>query len=168
MIPGPLRFKSGGLEDEGGHCRVKRFIVLCLPRGRCPSTWIGAAPGSDGPPTSCRGGGSPRPKGFLSNDAERAERFEADGADDAREFLPRHEISEPEADLVWEAIAAHATPGIPSTRGLKSHSRTLVRPRTWSVLDLMNRRYSGAIRSSPLFRAMTSRMSSFSFRPAQL
>ena len=40
-------------------------------------------------------------------------RFEVDGADAARGFLRSHGIPEPKADLVWEAIALHATPGIP-------------------------------------------------------
>jgi hypothetical protein len=40
-------------------------------------------------------------------------RFEVDGADAAREFLRSHGVPEPKADLVWEAIALHATPGIP-------------------------------------------------------
>jgi hypothetical protein len=40
-------------------------------------------------------------------------RFEVDGADAAREFLKSHGISELKADLVWEAIALHTTPGIP-------------------------------------------------------
>ncbi|RZN30126.1 MULTISPECIES: HD domain-containing protein [unclassified Bradyrhizobium] len=40
-------------------------------------------------------------------------RFEVDGADAAREFLRRHGIPEPKADLVWAAIALHTTPGIP-------------------------------------------------------
>lgn len=40
-------------------------------------------------------------------------RFEVDGADAAREFLRSHGIPEPNADLVWEAIALHTTPGIP-------------------------------------------------------
>jgi hypothetical protein len=40
-------------------------------------------------------------------------RFEVDGADAAREFLKAHGIAEPKADLVWEAIALHTTPGIP-------------------------------------------------------
>ncbi|MFL5069074.1 MAG: HD domain-containing protein [Xanthobacteraceae bacterium] len=40
-------------------------------------------------------------------------RFEVDGADAAREFLRGHGIPEPKADLVWEAIALHTTPGIP-------------------------------------------------------
>jgi hypothetical protein len=40
-------------------------------------------------------------------------RFEVDGADAAREFLRSHGIPEPEADLVWQAIALHTTPGIP-------------------------------------------------------
>jgi HD domain len=40
-------------------------------------------------------------------------RFEVDGADAAREFLWSRGIPEPKADLVWEAIALHTTPGIP-------------------------------------------------------
>ena len=40
-------------------------------------------------------------------------RFEVDGADAARAFLKGHGIPEPKADLVWEAIALHTTPGIP-------------------------------------------------------
>src|SRR6201986_1355727 len=40
-------------------------------------------------------------------------RFEVDGADAAREFLRSHGIADPKADLVWEAIALHTTPGIP-------------------------------------------------------
>lgn len=40
-------------------------------------------------------------------------RFEVDGADAARDFLRGHGIAEPEADLVWQAIALHTTPGIP-------------------------------------------------------
>src|ERR1700743_675109 len=40
-------------------------------------------------------------------------RFEVDGADAARDFLKGHGIAEPGADLVWEAIALHTTPGIP-------------------------------------------------------
>lgn len=40
-------------------------------------------------------------------------RFEVDGADAAREFLRSHGLSEPKADLVWQAIALHTTPGIP-------------------------------------------------------
>jgi hypothetical protein len=40
-------------------------------------------------------------------------RYEVDGADAAREFLRSHGISDPKADLVWEAIALHTTHGIP-------------------------------------------------------
>jgi HD domain len=40
-------------------------------------------------------------------------RFEVDGADAAREFLKSHGIPDLKADLVWEAIALHTTPGIP-------------------------------------------------------
>lgn len=39
-------------------------------------------------------------------------RFEVDGAEAAREFLKSRGIPEPKADLVWEAIALHTTPGI--------------------------------------------------------
>jgi hypothetical protein len=42
-----------------------------------------------------------------------SKRFEVDGADAARAFLRSHGIPEPKADLVWEAIALHTTPGIP-------------------------------------------------------
>jgi len=42
-----------------------------------------------------------------------SKRFEVDGADAAREFLRSHRVSEANADLVWEAIALHTTPGIP-------------------------------------------------------
>jgi hypothetical protein len=40
-------------------------------------------------------------------------RFEVDSANAARDFLRSHGIPEPNADLVWEAIALHTTPGIP-------------------------------------------------------
>ncbi|TAI60848.1 HD domain-containing protein [Bradyrhizobium sp. Leo170] len=40
-------------------------------------------------------------------------RFEVDSADAAREFLKSRGIPDPKADLVWEAIALHTTPGIP-------------------------------------------------------
>ncbi len=42
-----------------------------------------------------------------------SKRFEVDGADAARAFLRSHGISEGKADLVWQAIALHTTPGIP-------------------------------------------------------
>jgi hypothetical protein len=41
------------------------------------------------------------------------ERFEVDGANAARDFLRRHNISEQDISLVWTAIALHTTPGIP-------------------------------------------------------
>jgi hypothetical protein len=40
-------------------------------------------------------------------------RFEVDGTDAARDFLRSHSIPDPQANLVWEAIALHTTPGIP-------------------------------------------------------
>ena len=42
-----------------------------------------------------------------------SDRFEVDGANAAREFLRRHNITPQEIDTVWTAIALHTTPGIP-------------------------------------------------------
>jgi hypothetical protein len=41
------------------------------------------------------------------------DRFEVDGANAARDFLRRHNISEQDIDRVWTAIALHTTPGVP-------------------------------------------------------
>ncbi|MFC6158574.1 HD domain-containing protein [Kribbella jiaozuonensis] len=41
------------------------------------------------------------------------QRFEIDGADEARRFLQQHGIIGESADLVWTAIALHTTPEIP-------------------------------------------------------
>jgi len=41
-------------------------------------------------------------------------RFEVDGADAAREFCSKHQVSPERADLVWEAIALHTSSGIAS------------------------------------------------------
>jgi hypothetical protein len=41
------------------------------------------------------------------------QRFEIDGADEARRFLFTHGVSADRANLVWEAIALHTTPEIP-------------------------------------------------------
>jgi hypothetical protein len=51
--------------------------------------------------------------GLVDAYSTETKRFEVDGADAAREFLRSHRIPEPKADLVWEAIALHTTPGIP-------------------------------------------------------
>ena len=51
--------------------------------------------------------------GLVDKYHTETKRFEVDGADAAREFLRSHGIAEPKADLVWEAIALHTTPGIP-------------------------------------------------------
>ena len=42
-----------------------------------------------------------------------SDRFEVDGANAARAFLRRHDISPQQIDTVWTAIALHTTPGIP-------------------------------------------------------
>ncbi|MFE9578556.1 HD domain-containing protein [Nocardia sp. NPDC006044] len=41
------------------------------------------------------------------------QRFEVDGADEARRFLTAHGIDDEAAQRVWTAIALHTTPGIP-------------------------------------------------------
>src|SRR5689334_11242923 len=41
------------------------------------------------------------------------QRFEIDGADEARRFLASHGVPVLEADRVWTAIALHTTPEIP-------------------------------------------------------
>jgi hypothetical protein len=51
--------------------------------------------------------------GLIEAYETKTKRFEVDGADAAREFLRSRGIPQPGADLVWEAIALHATPGIP-------------------------------------------------------
>jgi hypothetical protein len=51
--------------------------------------------------------------GLVSAYSSDADRFEVDGANAARNFLLRHNISEQDMDLVWTAIALHTTPGIP-------------------------------------------------------
>jgi hypothetical protein len=51
--------------------------------------------------------------GLVSAFSSDADRFEVDGANAARDFLRRHNVSEQEVDQVWTAIALHMTPGIP-------------------------------------------------------
>jgi hypothetical protein len=51
--------------------------------------------------------------GLVDHYHTETKRFEVDGADAARDFLRTRGIAEPQADLVWEAIALHTTPGIP-------------------------------------------------------
>jgi hypothetical protein len=42
----------------------------------------------------------------------RDNRFEVDGADAARQFCSKHRVPPQRADLIWEAIALHTSPGI--------------------------------------------------------
>jgi hypothetical protein len=51
--------------------------------------------------------------GLTPHFSSRSDRFEVDGANAARAFLRRHNISPLEIDTVWTAIALHTTPGIP-------------------------------------------------------
>ena len=51
--------------------------------------------------------------GLIEAFSTDAKRFEVDGADAAREFLKTRGVPDANADLVWEAIALHTTPGIP-------------------------------------------------------
>jgi HD superfamily phosphodiesterase len=41
------------------------------------------------------------------------QRFEIDGADEARRFLLQHGLDTPRSELIWTAIALHTTPEIP-------------------------------------------------------
>jgi hypothetical protein len=50
----------------------------------------------------------------LVSPYRRDNRFEVDGADAAREFCAKHQVSPERADLVWKAIALHTSPGIPT------------------------------------------------------
>jgi HD superfamily phosphodiesterase len=51
--------------------------------------------------------------GLTPRYSSKSDRFEVDGANTARAFLRQHNISQPEIDTVWTAIALHTTPGIP-------------------------------------------------------
>src|ERR1700688_3618845 len=51
--------------------------------------------------------------GLTRQHSSPSDRFEVDGANAARAFLHRHNISPQEIDTVWTAIALHTTPGIP-------------------------------------------------------
>src|SRR5271154_6225262 len=51
--------------------------------------------------------------GLVPRHSSKSDRFEVDGANAARAFLRRHNISPQEIDTVWIAIALHTTPGIP-------------------------------------------------------
>jgi HD superfamily phosphodiesterase len=51
--------------------------------------------------------------GLTPHYSSKADRFEVDGANTARDFLRAHSISPQEIDIVWTAIALHTTPGIP-------------------------------------------------------
>jgi HD superfamily phosphodiesterase len=51
--------------------------------------------------------------GLTPKYSSESDRFEVDGANAARSFLRRNNISPREIDTVWTAIALHTTPGIP-------------------------------------------------------
>jgi hypothetical protein len=51
--------------------------------------------------------------GLTPRHSSESDRFEVDGANAARGFLRQRNISQPEIDTVWTAIALHTTPGIP-------------------------------------------------------
>jgi HD superfamily phosphohydrolase YqeK len=51
--------------------------------------------------------------GLTPQHSSKADRFEVDSANTAREFLRQHNISQQDIDTVWTAIALHTTPGIP-------------------------------------------------------
>jgi|ERR1035437_5904014 hypothetical protein len=51
--------------------------------------------------------------GLVPAYSSNTDRFEVDGANAARDFLCRHDISQQDIDRVWTAIALHTTPGVP-------------------------------------------------------
>jgi hypothetical protein len=51
--------------------------------------------------------------GLMPSHSSPADRFEVDGANEARAFLKARSISQQDLDTVWTAIALHTTPGIP-------------------------------------------------------
>jgi hypothetical protein len=51
--------------------------------------------------------------GLTAQHSSKADRFEVDGANAARDFLRQHRIDQQDMDTVWAAIALHTTPGIP-------------------------------------------------------
>jgi HD domain-containing protein len=55
--------------------------------------------------------------GLSTPFSETEQRFELDGADQARRLLEQHGFERPEADIVWTAIALHTTPGVPVRMG---------------------------------------------------
>jgi hypothetical protein len=63
--------------------------------------------------------------GLLTPFSDTEQRFELDGADHARTFLLGRGFSSGAADLVWNAIALHTTPGIPGRMGPEIASTAL-------------------------------------------
>ena len=57
----------------------------------------------------------------TSASAPGKQRFEAEGADMAAEFLTGHGYGTRETDAVWEAIALHTSPGIAERRGVLAY-----------------------------------------------
>lgn len=55
--------------------------------------------------------------GLLTPFSDTEQRFELDGADHARAFLLTRGFSSQAAEVVWNAIALHTTPGIPGRMG---------------------------------------------------
>jgi HD domain len=55
--------------------------------------------------------------GLLTPFSDAHQRFEIDGADHARRFLAERGFSPRSAEIVWNAIALHTTPGIPARMG---------------------------------------------------
>lgn len=51
--------------------------------------------------------------GLMPDYSSATERFEVDGANEARDFLTGYGIADADIDQVWDAIALHTTPGIP-------------------------------------------------------
>jgi hypothetical protein len=55
--------------------------------------------------------------GLLAPPSDSPQRFEIDGADQARTFLETRGFSSRAVDTVWNAVALHTTPGLPARMG---------------------------------------------------
>jgi HD superfamily phosphohydrolase YqeK len=55
--------------------------------------------------------------GLFTPFSDAEQRFEVDGADHGRQLMLAHGAPPADADVVWEAIALHTTPGIPARMG---------------------------------------------------
>jgi hypothetical protein len=84
--------------------------------------------------------------GLMPDYSSAADRFEVDGANNAREFLQKRGVSQQDINTVWTAIALHTTPGIPQY--MHPVVALLTAGVEMDVLGLAYSDYSDAIRNA--------------------